>query len=213
MPEVTVIDYGIGNILNVKRGFEQCGADVVLVNQPEAVIDASHLVLPGVGAFADGMVGLRECGMIEVIVEHATSGKPILGICLGMQMLLDGSDEFGDNRGLGLIPGRNRAIPKEGKDGIAHKIPHIGWNELRSSHGQQFWEGTILSGTAEKTAVYFVHSFMAEPDDENCRLADTYYNGCRITAVLCKENIYGCQFHPEKSGPRGLKILETFLSI
>ena len=213
MPEVAVIDYGLGNLLSVRRGLEHCGATVTVTSDPDTILSAPRVVLPGVGAFAHGMAELRSQGLDIIVRKVVAQGSILLGICLGMQMLFDGSVEFGNTEGLGIIPGNVVPVPSITTNGFSQKIPHIGWNNLVSPPGFENWEETLLQEVTPGEAVYFVHSFMAEPDDENCRLADTYYDGCRITAVLCKENIYGCQFHPEKSGPRGLKILETFLSI
>jgi imidazole glycerol-phosphate synthase subunit HisH len=208
---VTIIDYGIGNILSVTRAFEQCGANVVLSSDPEIIVGADYLVLPGVGAFADGMAGLQERGLVEAIKEFVTSGRPFLGICLGMQMLLDESEEFGLHKGLGLIPGKVAAIPSTGANGLPHKIPHIGWNEIYPPTPGS-WHHTILQETPEGAPVYFVHSFTAVPEQHQHRLADCYYDGVLISAAIRNENVYGFQFHPEKSGPEGLRMLRNFVA-
>lgn len=212
---VTILDYGIGNILSVRRAFESFGARVQLTDNPDEVTKAQILVLPGVGAFADGMQGLRDRNLIGAIQEYAETGRFFMGICLGMQMMMDESEEFGNYQGLGLIPGKVKAIEHTTVDGIPHKIPHIGWNHLRLPQGKDYswWEDSILSGLTEQDTAYFVHSFTAVPADERYRLADTYYGGRLIAAVIRKNNLYGCQFHPEKSGTVGLTIIRNFMEL
>jgi glutamine amidotransferase len=213
MPTVTIIDYGIGNLLSVTRAFGHCGADPILSGTTEGILAAERLVLPGVGAFADGMAGLRERGLVDAVRQYAASGRPFLGICLGMQLMLDRSDEFGSHEGLGLIPGRVTAIPPTAADGSPHKIPHIGWNFLELPSPSASWSGTVLEGIAPGAAAYFVHSFTAMPDDPAHRLADCRYNGRLIAAAIRSGNLYGCQFHPEKSGEVGLAIVRNFLRL
>jgi len=213
MPKVTVIDYGIGNLLSVCRALEYCGATVELTDSPEQILKAQFLILPGVGAFADGMEGLRQRNLIPAILQYASNGNPLLGICLGMQLLMDSSEEFGNNKGLGLIPGRVVAIPPTGLNGEPHKIPHIGWNELILPNLIGTWENTILDKVKPGDSVYFVHSFTCVPSDPRYRLADCNYNGRIISAAIKSHNIYGCQFHPEKSGIIGLRIIQEFLKL
>ncbi len=212
MSEVVVVDYGMGNLLSVTRALDRVGADVVLATTPRAVADAGRLVLPGVGAFGDGMAGVKARGLVDAIRRFASMERPFLGICLGMQMMLEVSEEFGICEGLGLIPGRNVAVPANGLGGAPRKIPHIGWNRLLSSAGRG-WDGTILAGLPENAAVYFVHSFMAMPEAAENRVADCDYDGVRIAAAIGCGHLYGCQFHPEKSGPVGLRILENFVNL
>lgn len=209
-PRVTVIDYGIGNLLSVCRAFEHCGAEVRLAVSPMEVEKAERLVLPGVGAFVDGMAGLSAGGFIGPIRNYVQTGRPFLGICLGMQMMLETSEEFGVHEGLGLIPGNVLAIPPTGMNGKPHKIPHIGWDAIFPSTPTMDWKGTILAGIKPGTAVYFVHSFAAALSNPAHRLADCDYNGRIISAVLKCGNLYGCQFHPEKSGEAGLWVIRNF---
>lgn len=212
-PPVTIVDYGIGNLYSVQRALETCGARVLLSADPQVIENASRLVLPGVGAFEDGMKGLRERGLVEPLRRHAASGRPLLGICLGMQMLASASEEFGLHEGLGIVPGRVRAVPAHTTEGRPHKIPHIGWTGLlRPQHGAS-WEGSPLEGSAAGTAVYLVHSFAVVPDDDSHRLADCDYGGHRLCAALRKGKVFGAQFHPEKSGPAGLAMLTRFLAL
>jgi len=210
--EVTLIDYGIGNLLSVIRAFEYCGAVVNLATTPVEIEAAQRLVLPGVGAFADGMEGLRERGLIEPIQQYAKSGKPLMGICLGMQMLATTSEEFGEQAGLNIIPGRVKTIPQISVDGEPLRIPHIGWSNLLRPE-QTLWDDTILTDITENNSVYLVHSFMMQPNNENHLLAYCIYGGHHIAAVIRCGAVYGCQFHPEKSSTNGLAIITHFLHV
>jgi imidazole glycerol-phosphate synthase subunit HisH len=208
--EVTIIDYGVGNLLSVQRGFEHCGAKVSLTADPDQILSAKRVVLPGVGAFANAMTALDALNLVGVIREVGRRETPLLGICLGMQLLLEESDEFGITAGLGLIPGRVIAVPLESISGEAQKVPHIGWNALLPSSALVDWNGTLLQDNRPGDASYFVHSFMAVPTDPAHRIADCVHGGHRIPAVIGRDQIIGCQFHPEKSGEVGLKILRRF---
>lgn len=211
-PEVVVIDYGMGNLLSVRRGLEHCGATVTVTADHGDILSARRVVLPGVGAFADGMAGLRREGLDAVVREVAARGVPLLGICLGMQMLLDESEEFGTNAGLGLIPGQVVPVPSSTIDGRPQKIPHIGWNALVLPKGRENWEGTLLQKVKPGQAVYFVHSFMANPTDPGHRIADCLYGGVPVSAAIGRGNVFGSQFHPEKSGNVGLEVLKSFVA-
>ena len=210
---VTIIDYGVGNLLSVANAFDHCGAEVRVSDQYGHIKDAELLVLPGVGAFADAMRELGKRGLVDAILEFVRSERPFLGICLGMQMMLENSEEFGHYTGLGLISGDVIPIEKTGVDGTPHKIPHIGWAPISPPTSHHRWEDSILSKTNDKTPFYFVHSYTAAPDKSENRLADTSYNGRVISAAIREGNLYGCQFHPEKSGNEGLQIIKTFLSL
>lgn len=207
---VTVIDYGIGNLLNMVRALEHCGAAVQVVERatPEAA-QASRLVLPGVGAFGDGMAELRARGFDELVRDFAATGRPFLGICVGLQMMFEGSDEMGDHQGLGLLRGRVVAIPATGSEGRPHRVPHIGWRPLQPARP---WGGTILADVQPGERAYFVHSYTAEPGDEAVRLADVHYDGRRLCAAVQRDNLTGCQFHPERSAHAGLGMLRRFLA-
>ncbi len=208
--EVVVIDYGVGNLLSVMRGLEHCGAKVILTCEPTEILSGRRVVLPGVGAFPNAMHVLNEMKLTPVIRELASRGTPLLGICLGMQLLLEESEEFGTTTGLGLIPGKVRAIPRIDRNGISLKVPHIGWNGLRPADLVD-WRNTLLSNIQPGEAVYFVHSFMAQPKVEHL-VAECIYGGLKIPALIAKGNVIGCQFHPEKSGDVGLRIMKSFLS-
>lgn len=209
--DVVIVDYGMGNLLSVKRGLETVGAQVIISSQKKDIITAERLILPGVGAFGDGMHELRERALIDPIHEFVAQERPLLGICLGMQMLLERSEEFGEHVGLGCIAGSVRRIPATENGVRVRKIPHIGWNRLEQSKNGGSWENTFLKSVDQDQAFYFVHSYMAVPDDPNYLLAVCEYEGLDVSAVVCKNHVMGCQFHPEKSGPDGLAILKEFL--
>jgi imidazole glycerol-phosphate synthase subunit HisH len=210
--KVTVVDYGVGNLFSVRGAVEHLEADVIMGSKSDDICEADRLLLPGVGAFADAMDDMRQRGLIEPVLEFCKKGRPLLGICLGMQMLFERSEEFGNHEGIGLVEGAVVAIPDTGSDGSKHRIPHVGWNELVKSEGAN-WRGSILNGIDEMSSMYFVHSFMASPSDASHCLAECHYNGRAISAVIQKDNIMGCQFHPEKSAEPGLMIVKEFLSL
>jgi len=208
-PEVIVIDYGVGNLLSVQRGLEKCGAKVIVTCNPKIILDGNRVVMPGVGAFSNAMKALKDLGLIVVLNELAKRKTPLLGICLGMQLLLDESEEFGMTKGLGLIPGRVIPVPNQTNTGKKQKIPHIGWSSLQNSHSKG-WGNTLLQNNKPGDDAYFVHSFMAVPSDSNNLIAECNYGGIKIAAMIGKDQITGCQFHPEKSGEVGLEILRNF---
>jgi len=210
---VTILDYGIGNILSVARGFEAVGADVNITSNTEGIENAERLILPGVGAFASGIEQLRVNDFDSAIINLVNTGKPLLGICLGMQFLMDSSEEFGETDGLGLIEGKVIPIPSKSIDGDSLIVPHIGWSALEISGDNNTWDKSILTNTPVKSHVYFVHSFYSKPTYKEHLLAHCKYGGNNLSAVICRENVMGCQFHPEKSGEIGLNILRTFLNL
>ena len=208
---VTVLDYGIGNLLNVVRALQHCGATAQVVERASAApAECERMVLPGVGAFGDGMAELRARGFDDLVRRHAQTGRPFLGICVGLQMMFDAGEEMGEHAGLGLLRGRVQAIAPLGSDGIVHRIPHIGWRAL---HQLQPWAGTILADLVPGQRVYFVHSFAAVPQDSAVTLAEARYDGVAICAAVRKDNLYGLQFHPERSGDLGLGVLRRFLQL
>ena len=212
MPKVTIIDYGVGNLLSVCRGFEKSGADVVVSNDPGQILMSEFVVLPGVGAFGNAMEALNKLKLVPVILEIANRGTPLLCICLGMQLLLEESEEFGKHKGLGLIDGKVKKMPDTSVDGKPLKIPHIGWNGLVSDNSID-WRSTVLADNQIDDPMYFVHSFMAIPSHDEHRLANCIYGGHLVPAVIGRENVIGCQFHPEKSGSLGLKLLSRFINL
>ena len=210
---VVLADYGVGNLLSVSRALERCGAEVTRSRAPAEIARAERLVVPGVGAFGACVETLRSFGLFEPLRSFAESGRPLLGICVGMQMLMDRGTEFGEHDGLGLIPGSVEAIPETDSDGRPHKIPHIGWNALTRPGAGESWASPLFDPVAEGDEVYFVHSYTAVPSLPEHRLADCDYGGRTISAAVAKDNVMGCQFHPEKSGSLGLSILQRFLSL
>ena len=212
-PEITIIDYGLGNLLSVSRGFEHCGAKVRITSDPKEITKSSRVVLPGVGAFPNAMALLEKHNLIKALKEYGESGNPLLAICLGMQLLMDESEEFTPTDGLGLIPGRVVSIPSRDSLGKKTKVPHIGWSPLRPSNLEERWSGTLLEGNDVGDSVYFVHSFQVMPEDPTNEIAYTKYGEHRISSVISKNNIVGCQFHPEKSGLLWLKIMDRFCNV
>ena len=213
MTRVTVVDYGASNMLSVCRALCHVGADIEIAENEAALDGASRVIVPGVGAFGDAMARLAERGLVGPLRDYAATGRPLLGICLGMQMMMESSDEFGTHSGLGLIPGRVARIADTGADGTPHPVPHIGWNALIPPAPETDWSGTVLAGTPSGTHAYFVHSFMAAPTVPDHVLAVCDYDGCALVAAVRRDNVSGCQFHPEKSGPAGLAMLAAFLEL
>ena len=210
MNEIVVIDYGVGNLLSVKRGLEYCGVKAIITSKPEDIINATKIILPGVGAFKNAMQSLESLGLVKVIQEVENRKIDLLGICLGMQLLLDESDEFGLTKGLGLIPGRVVAIPSKNNEGIINKIPHIGWSKLINPEENSDWNEGILKTVESGDSFYFIHSYMALTNNNKHTIAHCLYGSEKIPAVIQHNRIIGCQFHPEKSGEVGLKILREF---
>lgn len=200
---IAIIDYGVGNLFSLKSSFAAIGADTVVTGDPSIIRSAEKLVLPGVGAFGDAAALLKQNSLDKLVKEEALNGKPLLGICLGMQLLFEESHEFGRCPGLGLIPGK--VVPMEGVIPPDYKIPHIGWNALDFPQGKQ---PPLLRTVQAGDCVYFVHSFWADQCGDAC-IATTEY-GAVLTAAVAHGNVMGCQFHPEKSGDVGLQILRTF---
>jgi glutamine amidotransferase len=211
--QVTLLDYGMANLLNVARAFEHCGADVTITESAADAIRASRLVVPGVGAFQHALDELRARGLDDAIRTFSESGKPMFGICVGMQMLFDASEEFGKHSGLGILPGNVLAIPHKTVQGDTQRVPHIGWNHLVQPENRPDWSGTLLRAFQGQTpAFYFVPSFAAQPAQAEDRLADCVYGGHRICAVVQRDNVVATQFHPERSGVFGLSLLKEFLT-
>lgn len=200
---IAIIDYGVGNLFSLKSSFAAIGEEAVVSSDAKEIENAERLVLPGVGAFGDAAKKLRESGLWDTVIAQAESGKPLLGVCVGMQLLFEKSFEFGEHEGLGLIPGEVRHIKEVIGEGL--KIPHIGWNKLIFKQNNP-----IFKFINDGDHVYFVHSYSAFC--EGNIIAETEY-GANLTAAVCADNIYGLQFHPEKSGETGLNILRGFLTL
>jgi glutamine amidotransferase len=195
---IAVVDYGMGNLRSVQKGFEKVGVEAVIVKEPALVARAEGVVLPGVGAFADAMHNLGAAGLDEAVRRSVADGKPFLGICLGQQLLFEASEEWGVTRGLSIFPGWVRRLP----DGV--KVPHMGWNQVEI---RRFCP--LLEGIPEGSSFYFVHSYFVEPADPDLVVGLTGYGGY-FASIVARNNIYGIQFHPEKSSGLGLRILENF---
>ena len=198
---IAIIDYGVGNLFSLVSSLKMIGADAVVTGDVDVIRRADKLILPGVGAFADAAAKLRESGLDVLLREEASKGKEIMGICLGMQLLFERSMEYGEHEGLGLLKGS--VVPMEGVIPTNLKIPHIGWNALHFSKTHK-----LMKYIKENDCVYFVHSYFAT-DCEDSLLATAEY-GKELTAMVGKDNVMGCQFHPEKSGTVGLDILRAF---
>lgn len=201
---IRIIDYGVGNLFSLRSSLRAIGIDADYTGNPAEIRKADKLILPGVGAFRDAREALRSTGLDRVVQEEAGKGKPLMGICLGMQMLFDKSYEYGEYEGLGLIPGE--IVPMEGRIPKELPIPHIGWNELALKQ-----PSPLMKNTVNGDYVYFVHSYYAETPAEYV-IATTEY-GVEMTAAVQKDNVYGCQFHPEKSSEVGLSILKAFCEL
>jgi len=233
MAKICIVDYGVGNIFSAMKGLKLFTQDVCLSEDPAEIRAASALVLPGQGAFESGMRGLTVRGLLEEVKEAARAGKPILGICLGAQLLLEKGFEFGEWEGLGFLPGEVVHFPSLAEGA---KTPHMGWNSIKPSallapspsgrgcpersrgagEGQtetEAWKGTILEGVTPGADMYFIHSFILRPTDKTHVLAETTHGGLSFASVIGKGNIIGCQFHPEKSGEAGLIILRNFVAM
>ena len=204
---IAIIDYGVGNLFSLSSSLRSIGAEAVVTPDPDTIRRADRIILPGVGAFADAAEKLRATGLDQVLLEEVACGKPVMGICLGMQMLFEESHEYGIHKGLGLIPGR--VIPMAGYIPEGLKIPHIGWNPLIFKGDKH----PLLKYVSEGDCVYFVHSYFAsdciDADGTSAVIATAEY-GRELTAAVAKGNVMGCQFHPEKSGKVGLSILKAF---
>ena len=204
---IAVVDYGVGNLFSLKSSLAYIGAEAVVSGDEDVIRSADKILLPGVGAFEDAARKLRECGLDGVICEEAAKGKPVLGICLGMQMLFEKSYEYGEHKGLGLIKGEVRPIAEVIGEGL--KIPHIGWNSLNFPKSKE--KNEIFKYLNEGDFVYFVHSYYGAYCDDAVIATSEY--GAPLTAAVASGNVYGCQFHPEKSGEVGLKILKAFCEL
>ena len=198
---IAVIDYGVGNLFSLCSSLDAIGAESVVTSDPEVIKSAEKIILPGVGAFGDAIAKLRESGLDKVIKNEVALGKPIFGICLGMQLLFEKSYEYGEHEGLGLL--RGSVVPMEGRISENLKIPHIGWNALNIER-----EHPLLKYTAEGYHVYFVHSYFAIECEDSLVASSEY--GAKVTALVARGNVAGAQFHPEKSGDVGLNMLRAF---
>lgn len=195
---ISIVDYGMGNLLSVQKGLSYVGMESIITSNKDELLKSRGIILPGVGAFPDAMDNLRKTGIDKILIQAAEMKKPLMGICLGMQLLFEESEEVRKCKGLGLLPGK--IVKLKGKV----KIPHMGWNSLKLINPVG-----LLDGIKEESYVYFVHSYYAEIEDKSIINAESFY-GVEVPAVVSKENIFGMQFHPEKSGEIGIKMLKNF---
>ncbi len=207
-PEIAIIDFGLGNLYNVRQACEHIGLRVKITSSIEEINAAPALILPGVGAFGRAMEELERRQLIDPIRDAAEAGKPLLGICLGMQLLMSWSEEFGHHEGLDIIPGGVRKLHGSNQDGL-FKVPHIGWNEILLPNGKT-WEDTILDELLPGTFMYFVHSFYVDPLATEVVQGVTQYCGQQFPSFIKKGNVIATQFHPERSGLSGIKVLKNF---
>ena len=203
--KIVVIDYDIGNVRSIVNAFKKFDITPILSNDREVILEADGVVLPGVGAFSHGMENLYKYSLVDSLKAYIKTNRPFLGICLGMQMLLEESEEFGKTEGLGFVKGKVVKLPVKNSE----KLPHISWNEIKPKNIE--WDNTILDGVIPNSNIYFVHSFVVVPNDKNNILSITEYGGFDFCSAIKKDNIYGCQFHPEKGGKVGLKVIENFI--
>lgn len=200
--KVAIINYGMGNLASVRRAFEDIGAEASIANHPAAIYDANRVVLPGVGSFAEGMKCLSDAGWVDALHDVVMQRKPLLGICLGMQMLASTSHEGGLSAGLGFVPGQVQRLDTLG---CKLRIPHVGWNEVKYKTSD-----TIFNEIPDSSDFYFVHSYAFVPENNEHVIATVPYD-CDVAAVIRKENVFGCQFHPEKSSKAGRQLLKNFM--
>jgi glutamine amidotransferase len=214
MPEkrlqsVAIVDYDAGNLFSVEHACKSVGVAPIIISRPEDLRQADALILPGVGAFGAAMKNLRKLDLVQPLKEFVASGKPFMGICLGMQLLFTRSEEFGEHEGLNLIDGDVVRFPTVNQQGQTNKIPQIGWNQITSpSNSGKSWRDTPLEQIANGEFMYFIHSFCAKPRNSESVLAVTEYGGQTYCSVVMKENIFATQFHPEKSAAEGIKIYQ-----
>ncbi|WP_147534062.1 imidazole glycerol phosphate synthase subunit HisH [Bacillus marasmi] len=200
---IGIIDYGMGNLFSVSKALERLNVPYFISENKEELLTADALLLPGVGAFRDAMERLNETGLSEMIASYVNSGKPLLGICLGMQLLFEESEENGLTKGLGILPGRVVRFAGHTKGGELYKVPHMGWNKLTYLH-----PSPILNGLDENH-VYFVHSYHVVTEDKDVVIAEAEYD-VKVPAIVGRQNVYGMQFHPEKSSKLGMELLRNF---
>jgi len=210
--KITVIDYGMGNLFNVVRAFEALECDVSIANDYKNIVNADKLLLPGVGAFEDGMNDLKASNLDSAIKEFSSTGRPLMGICLGMQLLMSVSEENGRHDGLNLIEGDVLKFNEPDEKSAKYKIPQIGWNKLLEPKLNK-WNDSILDGIENNAYMYFLHSYYVNPKDKKVIISETSYGKNLFCSVLQKNQIIGCQFHPERSGEVGLEILKNFLEL
>ena len=206
MARIAIVDHGLGNLFSVREACRHAGLDAEITADGARIEAADAVILPGVGAFGDAMATLAQAGLVETLRAVAYSGRPFFGICLGMQLLMRESTEFGEHRGLGLIDGTVRRF--EPAPDAPVKVPQIGWNRIARTRDEG-WDGTLLAGVNADAFMYFVHSYYVVPEEAGVALATTRYGDTVYCSALARGNVFGCQFHPERSGTAGLRLYEN----
>ena len=211
-PHVAIVDYGLGNLYSVKHACSQAGLQAVVTVEKSIILNAGAIILPGVGAFGDAMKALHQLDLVDLLRDIDGSSKPLIGICLGFQLLMTVSYEFGKHEGLDLIDGAVERFehPKEGE--CILKVPHVGWNRIHKTRNGISWKNSFLDRIRDGEYMYFVHSFYAQPNNPDIITSTTNYGDVEFCSSVKKGNVFGCQFHPERSGPKGLKIYRNLAS-
>lgn len=209
--KVVIIDYDLGNLFSVIQACKEAGLEPIVTSEKKAFEDADALILPGVGAFGEAMDNLNSLGLVEPIRDFVASGKPLLGVCLGMQLLFSGSEEFGNHEGLGIIDGQIKRFPNN-INGEKVAVPQIAWNEIHPNT-ENGWMGTPCEGLPEGSYMYFIHSFYAEPSNPDNICSYTDYEGLKYCSSVKKDNVFATQFHPEKSAHKGMEIYQNWVNM
>lgn len=209
-PKVVVVDYGIGNLFSIQSAIYEVGGTPIVSSDPKAIVSAERLILPGVGAFGKAICEIKKRGLLEALFDFQRSQRPFLGICLGMQLFLEKSEEFGTHQGLGFISGSVISLKALKNKDVSFKVPHIGWNGIKALNSDG-WSTPLLKGIPQSSSFYFVHSYIALPKKPCDILSVTEYKGVPFCSALLQHHIVGCQFHPERSGPLGLRFYKNFL--
>ena len=204
---IAIIDYQLSNLFSVKHALDHLGMECVITSKKRQIAEASGAILPGMGAFGDAMANLRKMGLIDVIQTHIEAKKPFMGVCLGFQLLFDESEEFGRHQGLGVIKGKVKRFPETNKKGQSLIVPHIGWNSIfYDTASKSAWRSSPLQALKNHEYMYFVHSFYVQPSSKKMTSSYTDYQGFQFCSSVSEKNIFGTQFHPEKSGERGIQL-------
>lgn len=212
-PQVAIVDFGLGNLFSVRQACATVGLQAEITSARRTILDADAVILPGVGAFGDAMAALHRLDMVNVLRDVAASDKPLIGICLGMQLMMRESLEFGHHDGLGIIPGTVVRFdhPRQGSREL--KVPQIGWNRVWHPDPAVDWDGTLLTGIPDGEFMYFVHSYVVQPEDSSVVLSASHYGQVKFCSSLRKGNIFACQFHPERSGYWGVKMYQNLAAL
>lgn len=206
--KITILDYNMGNLFSVKNAFVSFGADTNISSDKEDILNSDALIIPGVGAFGEAIANLKRMDLISPIIDYYNSGKPLMGICLGLQLLFEGSEEFGYNKGLGIIKGTVNKFSRTEDSRL--KIPHMGWNKIHKGRMDEVWKESPLKHVPDEGFMYFVHSYFVQPSDEDIVLTTTEYSGTTFCSSIMQDNVFACQFHPEKSGHVGINIFKNW---